>query len=423
VTPRARVVLASCALALLAAAPSRAALDVAWDCYLPSGQVGCSTLETAVFGNGAYVRALQGAADASINVRAAPVAGGIAYTFVVTEANSSGGAFTFVDRVPTGFSHDAVLVRLVGDVQKVTAHLFALDEPATFKEGRLTLKLRDPDEGPRKARSDDESTRWYVAPSLNFNGERFGIFFVNASANVDVNWSHPDWRVKGDAWTSYRLVIADPDPDDPDEDPADLRYENFDVGIDAYVIRSWGGFSLAANGYAIRDPRSNYALRSGTNVGVEWVLVPFLKTDEGNVGVQYIVGPERQDYVYESVERTMTLTYLRHRARLFGAWHFQHVDLEGSTTFQAHVFNVRFSSVSAYGSVTWRLLDDLSIGMNGEVSYRNALLNEPRDTSQLHPLEAFYGGGAYGDVTYWSWVGVTYTFGNSLLARQDQRWK
>lgn len=405
----------------LTAGPARAALDVAWDCYLPSAQLACTTLETAVFSNGAYLRAIDDVtADASVKVRASPVAGGIAYTFEVTEAK--GGTFTFIDRVPSGFSNDAVLVRLVGDVQKVTTHLFALDEPGTFKDGALTLKLRDPDAGPRNARSDDEATRWYVAPSLNFNGERFGIFFLNASASVNVNWSHPDWRVKGAAWTSYRLVIADPSGE-PDEDPAALRYENIDVGTDAYVIRSWGGFSLAANGYAMRDPRSNFALRSGTNIGAEWVLVPFLKTDEGNVGVQYIFGPERQDYVYESVLEHTTLTYLRHRARAFGAWHFQRVDVEGSTSFQAHVFDVRFSSVSAYGSVTWRVLDDLSLGMNGEVSYRNALLNEPKDTSQLHPLEAFYGGGAYGDVTYWSWVGVTYTFGNSLLARQDQRWK
>ena len=28
-----------------------------------------------------------------------------------------------------------------------------------------------------------------------------------------------------------------------------------------------------------------------------------------------------------------------------------------------------------------------------------------------------------GELPWWSWVGVTYTFGNSLLARQDQRWK
>lgn len=410
-------------LYMLFALEARASLDVAWDCYLPSGQVGCSTLETAVFSNAAYLRAIDDVTvDASVKVRAASVAGGIAYTFAVTEPKG-GGTFTFVDRVPSGFSNDAVLVRLVGDVQKVTTHLFALEEPGTFKDGALTLKLLDPDTGPRKARSDDEATRWYVAPALKFNGERQGLFSLSGSAKVDVNWSHPDWRVKGDAWTSYRLVIADPDPTDPNEDADNLRYENFDVGTDAYVIRSWGGFSLAANGYAMRDPRSNYALRSGTNIGAEWVLVPFLKTDEGNVGVQYIFGPERQDYVHESVLELTTLTYLRHRARVFGAWHFQRVDLEGSTSFQGHVLDVRFSSVSAYAGLTWRVLDDLSLEMNGEVSYRNALLNEPKDSKQIHPLEVFYGGGSYGDVTYWSWVGVTYTFGNSLLARQDQRWK
>lgn len=410
----------TCAL-LLASPAATAALDIAWDCYLPgSQQVACTSLETAVFSGGAYVRATEpDRHDASITVRNNAVADGTAYTFTVV--GRDGATFTFVDRVPRGFSNDAILLRLVGDVHKVTAHLFAVDEPGTFADGALTLKLRDPELGPRTARSDDETTRWYVAPSLNFNGERFGIFFLNLSAFVDVNWSHPDWRVKGATWTSYRLVIAD--PSSLDDDPADLRYENFDLGVDAYVIRAWGGFSLAANGYAIRDPRSNFTLRSGTNIGAEWVLVPFLKTDEGNFGIQYIFGPERQDYVYVSVLNHRTLTYLRHRARLFGAWHFKRVDLEGSTSFQSHVFDARFSSVTAYAGVTWRILDDLSLSCNGEVSYRNALLHEPKDTSQLHPLEAFYGGGAYGDVTYWSWVGITYTFGNSLLARQDQRWK
>ena len=65
----------------LAASGARAALDVAWDCYLPSGQVGCSTLEAAVFSNGAYARALDEATqEASLSVRAAPAAGGVAYT-------------------------------------------------------------------------------------------------------------------------------------------------------------------------------------------------------------------------------------------------------------------------------------------------------------------------------------------------------
>jgi hypothetical protein len=201
------------------------------------------------------------------------------------------------------------------------------------------------------------------------------------------------------------------------------RYENLNFGTDWVVARSLiGGFSLGANAYVMHEPQNNYRLLAGTWVGAEWVLVPFLKTDEGNFGVQYVIGPEHHEYVLPNVLLLTRYDYLRHRLRVFGAWHFSRVDVDGRISASSHVTDIRFSSVSGGGSVTWRLFDTLAFSLNGEVSYRNALLNQPKDEGQENPLAKFFGGGGYSDVTFWTWAGIEYTFGNSLLRRQDQRW-
>jgi hypothetical protein len=132
---------------------------------------------------------------------------------------------------------------------------------------------------------------------------------------------------------------------------------------------------------------------------------------------------EHHDYRLLTADKRAELTYLRHRASVRGVWHFNRVDLEGRVTALSPVLDLNYISVSGFGAVTWRVIDDLSFSLSGEVSYRNALLNMPGDFSQLHPLEQFYGGGAFGDVTFWTSLNVQYVFGNSVLNRQDQRWR
>ncbi|MBM4281041.1 MAG: hypothetical protein FJ137_09870, partial [Deltaproteobacteria bacterium] len=62
---------------LLVALPAEAALDLAWDCYLPQGPTDCVQLETAFFTNPAYVRAPpEAVADASLTLRSASMADG-----------------------------------------------------------------------------------------------------------------------------------------------------------------------------------------------------------------------------------------------------------------------------------------------------------------------------------------------------------
>ncbi len=407
------------------AAPAQAALDVAWDCYLTSSSVSCDRLAQAFFSGSAFARSAADAADpnnpnspdTSVHVRAIDNADGTAFRIDVH--GKDGSTFTLEDRVPRGFSDDAVLLRLVGDLHKGTAHLFSLDQPGTSDGDALVLRLRDPDAGPRQARKDDEQTGWYVAPSLGFNANAYGVTQLSAYGNVEVNWSNPAWRLHGYGWSHYRFVHLDDGSDDPED-----TYQNFNLGTDGTVVRTLGaGFAVGANAYVMREPQENYLLRGGTQVGVEWMLSPFLKTDEANVGVRYEIGAEHHEYVYETVLLRRSLDELRHRARVFGAWHFSRVDLNGGLTAQSVVDDLNYSSISANGGLTWRILDDLSLQVQGELSYRNGLLNEPKDQSQLPPLEAFYGGGSYGDVTYWSWVGLEYVFGNSLLLRQDQRWR
>jgi hypothetical protein len=405
-------------LLLAISLPARAALDVKWDCYLASGNVACTALESAFFSNRAYARAI-GDADVDIEVRAVAISNGTAYQIVLR--SKDGVAFTLNDRVPQEFSSDAVLLRVIGDLQKATAPLFVVDEPGTIEDGVLRLSLRDPDAGPRDARKDDESTGWYVAPSVNLNAERYGITDVDGNGFVELNWSHPSWRLRSFSWGNYRLVQAeDPTGETPTDD---LHYENFEIGNFSLLARSWGGFSIAGAVNVERKPQNNYGFKIGSYIGCEWVLVPFLKTDAGNIGVNYAVGAEHYEFLHETVRLKFEEEVLVHALKVFGAWHFSRVDIDGNLNADSLVNDVRFASVGAGGSATWRILDDLSLALSGGISYRTGLVREPKDLSELHPLEQFYGGASYGDVTFETRASLQYVFGNSLIVRQDQRYK
>jgi hypothetical protein len=147
------------AAVVAASLPARAALDVAWDCFLPSSDVRCTDLERALFSDPAYARAAHaiaesdpadaGAADVDIRVRSMPSSDGAVYEISV--AARDGNAFTFKDRVPRGFSRDAVLLRLVGDVQKATVPPLVLDEPGQPTTASSTSSCATPTRGRARA--------------------------------------------------------------------------------------------------------------------------------------------------------------------------------------------------------------------------------------------------------------------------------
>lgn len=91
------------------------------------------------------------------------------------------------------------------------------------------------------------------------------------------------------------------------------------------------GFSLAANAYVIHNPQDNDQLLAGTWLGAEWVLVPFLKTDEGNFGAQVVVGAEHHDDVLPNVLDLKSYDYMNDEslesplAQFFGGSAFSEV--------------------------------------------------------------------------------------------------
>jgi hypothetical protein len=407
----------------LGATRAEAALRVKLDCFLPSttSQVQCPPLESALFSSPAYARAndaSDGGADVAFSVRSIDTADG-AHFLIEVAGKDPGMKFTYTDAVPKGFSNDVVLLRLVGDLEKLSAPFLVVDEPAPAGEN-VALVLKDPRSLTRKARDDDGSTGWYVAPSASFYAEQVGIFDVKGHANVDANWSTPDWRVQASLWSGYLDVVSDLSA------PLAKRqtYSAFDAGFDGTVARSlYRGFSLGASVNTEHVPEENYFYRADAYVGAEWVLVPFLKTDEKNFGINWVVGAEHQQYEHTTVLDRNEFDWLRQRVKVFGAWHFDVVDLEADGRFASMVNDWRYSSLSGNASITWRLLDDLSLGLQGGVGVRFGMVEAPKNLDELNPLEQFYGGDDFGSFTFNTQATLTYTFGNSLLARQDQRWR
>jgi hypothetical protein len=264
----------------------------------------------------------------------------------------------------------------------------------------------------------------YIAPELSFDAFQQGIFGFFGNASLEGNASFDKARLRLFAWSSLTYVRADGElPGNDVADPDDL-FTNIRGGVWAAALRSLpNGFALGTEAVIEHDPQNNQRLRAATYVGGDWRLRPFLQTDEGNIGVNYIVGAERQQFFLETEQSKYLTHFMRHKLTVIGTWHFSRVDVSGSLDASSQLTNLDFTSLGVSASVSWRIIDDLWLTLDGGSNSRSALVQTPKDLSQIHPLAQFFGGGNFGSLNFQASISLRYTFGNSLLQRQDQRWR
>ncbi len=312
-----------------------------------------------------------------------------------------------------------VVLRLVADLQRAIVPFLSADHPAVVDDDGMTLSLKDPAFTPGQARVEDRAARWFASPTFSGDVSQTALLRIQGRAQLDANWSNPLFRVFGTSWAGFTFLSA---PGPREKDPA----QTFGYAIDGLDVTGasvlGGGWSVGVEGRVTQAPDQNWLLRASGYTGVEWVLVPFLATNGGNVGVRYVIGTEHQEYVHENVEKSFEGNFLRHRLVAFGVWHFERVDLSASLAGSSIVKDFTYSDVSAAASVAWRVVNDLSVSLSTTASYRNALVNAPDNLNELDPLERFVGGGNFGAVNYTASLSLVYVLGNSLLERQDQRW-
>lgn len=437
------------ALAQGAAAGPPGQLAVRWDCYLAELSVECGELESAFFQAVPILERAEQTAALLVTVRGFAITGGDEFTLSVTSPDGR-DYLVLTDRVPSTFSLEAggrgggadtgggggrgtgggdgnarahganvVIVRLVADLQRAVTPFLSLERAVSVEEGRMTLVLRSPSLGPAQARADDSSAPWYLSPSLVMNLAQTALLQVSAAGNLESNWSTPEHRLLSQAAASYSFISSPA----PNEATASQSYGSANASLSATGVKVLsGGLSVGNTAIIAVAPERNQQLRLASFTGLEWVLLPFLATNAGNVGARYVIGGEHQQYVHLTERKRFEESFLRHQALLFAAWHFERLDVSAALSASSLVDDLTFSDISAAGSVSWRVWNDLSVTLTGSASFRNALINKPDNLNELDPLERFVGGGNFGALTYTTRLSILYAIGNSLLLRQDQRW-
>ena len=411
---------APCALTillLLVARPAAADCRVELDCYLADADLECQDVRRA-FGDSVPGVGLDGD-DPQLRVRLRDVEVALGRRYFATfEGRPAGGAdearFELVSEVPTSAGHDRALALVVALLQRGSVPFLEVSAPGTAEDGVLHLEVSAGDVAGAAA---DAPSPWYVRPSVTGGYVRAGVELANVGGGLEINYSDPEWRWRVEGELQYRYL------DVP------LGNESLEGDFLAYRARSTfarsfeAGFSVALYGGVESAPNNNRAFRGEAGAGVEWVLSPFLRANETNVGARVRIAGRYDEYVTPNIENATERVFAEPSATLFGRVHTQPVDLELQATAACVLDRPELWSVGGNLSAAFRIADGLQLTIGGGVLYRSGALHAPADPSAIDPVATAVSGSDFGELTVQTEALLSWAIGNSLLRSQDQRWR
>ena len=392
-------------------ASSAQAVNLRFDCFLQNTNVSCNDIQSALLGSVAFLKSDEG--GIAITIRSSPIDAGTRYDLHF-KGQQNQPEFTLQDRIPNGLDSNATLLRIVGDLHRGLAPYLSLKKVESGGNN-LVLDVVDPEsQNLSEAREDKGASPFYFRPSvsLRFSKDSFEQLQVRSFATL--NYSTPKWRLRNVGFGGYERITDEADGE------VSVFEQTFLGGFGGAIYSLHEGLSIAARYLVAHDSADNQLYTIRPAFGVEWVLHPFLENNSSNFGVQYRIGGEHVVFIEKNIRDNDLENFLFHQAKAFASWHWSRIDLELAGEFRSILDDLDFSSVGTNGSLAYRITDDLRVSLDGRASYRNNLINAPKDESD-DALEQIFGGN-FSDVTYRVDLSLSYTFGNALLDRQDRRW-
>ena len=184
--------------------------------------------------------------------------------------------------------------------------------------------------------------------------------------------------------------------------------------------KKWSVALLLGGGYM---PAKNYDVLVNGAVGIEWNLVPVLKSNDRSFSVRYIVGPEYHNYKYRNIEDKNSQWFIKHSIRAALMWHFKKIDIEAAAGATSPLTDYKYASLFGSVSLNWRVVGGLTIMPSISAGYTFKNMNEPLEIDYSNPVMTILGGGSFSKFSLQTMLTVRYVFGNALLNVRDQRWK
>ncbi|HXX65635.1 MAG TPA: hypothetical protein VEK07_00540 [Polyangiaceae bacterium] len=415
---------------------AHAALRVKWDCYLPSGGIDCSSLESSLTSKIPFVSIVAEPknADVTLTLTSVPAENGTRYKCDLVGKRIDGYATEVhaADKIPSSIDTTTAMVRIMTKLERGLADFMDQKVAAEVEHGTLTIRLIDPVQPPFSGRPEQSGVRWYVMPAVGtYLSEVEGVGVnANGNASLSFNDSEPSWRVQQWIGASYSEQ-SQPVPGTNETASISFAGGNADTVLSWSVTRDdrWNaGLLLSAE----KNPQANYKLRANGSAGLEFDLVPRQTVNQQNLGFRCAVGAEFQHYDETNVEGITEQAVGRQFCDTFLSWHFVPVDLWASIGETTVLKNLDFRGFSSNLSAAWRLTDNLTISPWISLQQINRAINEaepstvvytdPRQEIEASMLAAVQQGytAPFG---VQSGLSIRYMFGNGSLSSEDQRWK
>lgn len=403
-------------------ADAHAEIAVRFDCFLSEGiEIQCREIEQAYRSSIPGLVIVPDTALFEVRLRSTEIANGFRYF-----ADFSGRPLsepeagepiqlTVTGDVPRSAGNDRTLLVLVALLQRGTMPFLRIDAPGEpdgdlLRVTATTAQSASPEAGSR-------TTGWYARPMIAGEFVSAGLMIATVQGGLELNYSDPEWRFRSRGKAGYRYLNLS---------LGGSHLEGSFVELEGEILfaRSLGsGFSLALIGAALSKPQNNLDSRAGVALGLEWVLASFLRANETNIGTRLTLWGYYDDYVSPNNEARGERFYGDPRFSLFGRAHTDIIDVEANASIGFVLDEPRFWTVGGELKTSLRVFDGLALGLELTILYRGAALHAPMDSSALNPVATTLAGSDFGELTVSAELTVSWTFGNSLIRSQDQRWR
>lgn len=428
--------LAAAAAVVLCAPAASAALRVKWDCYLPSGGVDCTVLESSLTSKIPFVVIVGDAASADVlaTVTSLPAEDGTRFKldFIGKIVDGYDTEVHTTDRIPSSIDSATATVRVLTKIERGLDDFMDQKIAAEVKNGTLDIQLLDPVRMPFTGRPQQSSVKWYVAPTLSSYFSSVQGVGINASGNASVgfNLSEPSWRVQQWVGASYSRQ-SQPVPGTTETASIDF------VGGSAGNVLSWGltrdqRWNLGLLASAEKNPQANYTFRANASLGVELDLVPRQTVNQKNFGFRCAAGPEVQRYDATNVQGLDRQLLAREFCDLFLSWHFVPIDVWASVGETAIVEDLSYRAFNASLSFTWRVTDNLLVSPWVSLQQINRAIDEARPSNVVYAdprreieasMLAAVQQGYTAPFGVQAGLSIRFVLGNGSLNIEDQRWR
>ncbi len=418
-----------CGVVLVASSSQAKDLPVVIDCYLPESNVSCRAVQAQV--TSGAVRAVQDeqTSERRLELRTrrvqSPNQGFNVYVIkVFTREHGAEPAVLLAEKIPDGITYDIAVQRVTNKALLALAAVGELEVVTeTGGQVKVSSQIASP-EAPAAAESGtaepaDESP-WALNASL------FASYSTNPGASTSAfGYASLSLVRSSDDWLFSLHPVFTDQYDKVDYDGVTDELNNYEVTFTTVLARSFQKhWSAALIPVARHSPNvKNFELQASGLVGAEYNLVPIKTgTNNGNVIVAYLVGPEFAKYHQVTLGNELRSFTGVHSLLATVEWHFLTADPSISVVAKQDLGRPMFVSVSINAAVELRLGSRVSVGPYVGYIYQTAARNQPLASAD-GTLEALQGARTFSSQTISFGLSFSVNLGNANRLNQDNRWK